>query len=116
MATGLGIRIHLDENVDVRLADALNQRGYDATTALGQGWLHLSDEDQLRHATAIGRAIVSHDFDDFPRIHAEFLQRGEGHEGIILVPVRSLSELLTRISRHLDQHSPGEQRNNLFWA
>jgi uncharacterized protein DUF5615 len=63
MATGLGIRIHLDENVDVRLADALNQRGYDATTALGQGWLHLSDEDQLRHATAMGRAIVSHDFD-----------------------------------------------------
>lgn len=116
MAAGLGIRLHLDENVDVRLADALNQRGYDITTAASQGWLHLSDEEQLRRATASGRAIVSHDFGDFQAIHNDFSQRGEPHEGIVLIPVRSLSEMLTRLRSHLDQRTPDEQRNNLLWA
>jgi hypothetical protein len=44
------------------------------------------------------------------------LRRGEPHQGIVLVPVRSLSELVIRMRGHLDQCTPNAQRNNLLWA
>ncbi|MBV9124477.1 MAG: DUF5615 family PIN-like protein [Planctomycetes bacterium] len=113
---GLGVRIYLDENVDVALADGLTQAGYDAIPARAVGNLYLTDDAQLRFATAQGRAIVTHDFSDFTGLHADFLQRGEHHEGIILIPLRSLSELLARLKKHLDSFTPAMQRDNLFWA
>lgn len=113
---GLGIKVYLDENVNLHLATALHQQGYDATHALAEGNRKVSDEQHLRIATGQGRAIVTHNFADFVRLHTEFLQRIEHHEGIILIPVRSLSELLTRLRTHLDSIAPDQQRDNLIWA
>lgn len=112
----MGIRVYLDENVTVYLAEALRGRGYDATHALLEGNVRLPDEQHLRYATMYGRAVVTHNFADYARLHADFSHRGEYHEGIILVPLRPLSELLTRLSDHLDTYTPAEQRDSLLWA
>lgn len=114
--TGLGIRVYLDENVNIHVTDVLRQRGYDATHALMEGNVHLPDEQHLRFATAQGRAVVTHNFADFTRLHTEFIQRHEQHEGIILVPLRPLAELVSRLSKHLNASGPAEQRDNLLWA
>jgi predicted nuclease of predicted toxin-antitoxin system len=113
---GLGIRIYLDENLDVHLTDALLHAGYDATHAFREGHVRIADDEHCRFATAQGRAIVSHNFGDFARIHLDFLQRGEDHCGIILVTVRPLRDLMARLRKHLDSTPPDVQRNNLFWA
>lgn len=113
---GLGVRVYLDENVDVHLIDALQRRGYDATHAIREGNIQIADVYHLRYATAQGRAVVTHNFGDYARLNADFTQRGEPHAGIILVPMHSLSELLTRLSKHLDTYTPAEQHANVFWA
>src|SRR5437660_1735781 len=113
---GLGIRVYLDENVNVHLTAALGQLGYDATHALAEGHVQRPDEEHLRAATAQGRAVVTHDFADFVRLHADLTQRNEQHEGIILVPLRPLPELVARLSRHLETYTPDQQRGNLLWA
>jgi hypothetical protein len=113
---GLGICIYLDENVNLHVRDVLRQRGYDVTHALVEGNVQMPDEQHLRWATAHSRALVTHDFADFARLHSDFIQRHEQHEGIILVPVRPLSELVARLSNHLDSYTPAEQRGNLLWA
>jgi predicted nuclease of predicted toxin-antitoxin system len=113
---GLGIRVYLDENMDVHLVDALKQLGYDVTHAYAEGNAILPDEQHLRFAITRWRTVVTHNFNDFVRLHADFLQRGEHHEGIILMPVCSLSEMLARLKKHLDSYTPAMQRDNLFWA
>ena len=112
----LGIRLYLDENVDLHLAEALQPHGHDAVHALLERNVKIPDNEHLRYATSQGRAIVTHNFDDYSRLHVDFAQRGESHEGIILVPVRPLSELLRRLRRHLDIYTPVEQQNALLWA
>ena len=84
---GLGVRVYLDENVDIHVTDALQRHGYEATHALREGNMRVCDEQHLRYATLHGRAVVTHNFGDYVRLHADFVQRGEHHEGIILVPV-----------------------------
>ncbi len=116
MAAGLGIRIYLDEMMDVQLAAALCRLGYDATDTHSKGNDHLFDDEQLRYAASQGRAILTVNFGDFARHHADFLQRRESHEGIILVPERPLRELLKRLRKHLDTVAPDQQRNNMLWA
>jgi predicted nuclease of predicted toxin-antitoxin system len=113
---GLGIKVYLDENVNLHLSTALIQQGYDAAHALTEGNRKVADEQHLQFATAHGRAVVTHNFADFARLHMEFAQRNEHHEGIILIPLRTLSELLNRLSSHLDSIAPDQQRNNLLWA
>jgi predicted nuclease of predicted toxin-antitoxin system len=112
----LGIRLYLDENMDPRVADGLNQLGFDVTHAVREGNVRLADEEHLRYATTQGRACVSHNFSDFTRIHTEFLQRGEAHAGVVLVPHRSVSELIARLRHHLESHPPDQQQNNILWA
>jgi len=113
---GLGIKVYLDENINLHLLAALIQRGYDAAHALTEGNQKVADEEHLRFATAQGRAVVTHNFADFAKLHMEFGQRNEHHQGIILIPVRSLSELLTRLCSHLDSFAPDRQRDSLLWG
>lgn len=113
---GLGIKVYLDENIDLRVAGGLRLRGYDAVHAYEEGNNQTPDDQHLRYATTQGRAAVSNNFTDFARHHADFLQRGEQHEGVILIPVRPVGEMIRRLSTHLNTHSPAKQRDNLLWA
>lgn len=106
----------MDENIDVRVTEALQASGYDATHALTEGNRRFPDEHHLRYATAQGRALVTHNFADYARLHLSFIQQGDHHAGIILVPVLPLSGLLPRLCRHLDTISPDQQQDNLLWA
>ena len=58
--------------MDVRVADALQRLGYDATHALPEGNVRCPDEQHLRYATRHGRAIVTHNFADYAGLHAQF--------------------------------------------
>ena len=65
--------VYLDECIDVRLAEALHQRGFIAVTSLTTGMLGSTDEEQLMYATAYGLMLVTHNRRHFRRLHACFM-------------------------------------------
>jgi hypothetical protein len=59
------IRLYLDEDVHPDLAGQLRQQGFDCQSAAQAGMLGRSDGEQLEHATAQGRCLVSFSVRDF---------------------------------------------------
>jgi Domain of unknown function (DUF5615) len=53
------IRYHLDESVDVAIADGLRRRGIDVTTSVEAGLLSAPDVEQLAWAASVNRGLVS---------------------------------------------------------
>lgn len=86
--SGPPIRLFTDEQIDVALTPALRQRGYDAESCheAGRANQSISDEEQLRYATAEGRAILTFNIADFYRLDADWKAAGLAHCGIIVFP------------------------------
>lgn len=95
MASPTKIRFHLDENVDVPVADALRRRGIDVTTTIDAGLVAANDESQLSYATAQGRVLVTHD-SDLLALHSN----GVPHAGICFC--------------HKEKFSPGQLMHALL--
>lgn len=86
------MRLHLDEDADAHaLLNALRHRGLDVTSTREVGRLQCSDEEQLAWTLEQGRVIYTYNAADFCRLHAEFMQRGRHHAGIIIGDQQSLS-------------------------
>lgn len=72
------IRFHLDENVDHRVARALQRHGVDVTTAVSANLRTATDPEHLAFAQRKNRIIVTHD-DDFLRLASQT----NAHNGIV---------------------------------
>lgn len=57
------VRLYFDHNVHQAVIDGLRRRGLDVLTALEDGTHQLRDPDLLDRATALGRVLVSSDWD-----------------------------------------------------
>lgn len=78
-------RLYLDEDsMDLDLARGLRRNGLDVVTTAEAGNLRAPDDEQLRFATSMGRAIYTANNADFSRLHAAWLDQGIGHAGIIV--------------------------------
>lgn len=98
-------QLFIDEDAcEEAVVTALRRLGFDVLTVHETDRLALDDVDQLRYATSLGRTIYSLNARHFAQLHGEFLNRGEDHAGIIVIPrqrytigekVRRLEELLT---------------------
>lgn len=81
-----GALVFADENIGRSLIQFLRQRGLDVLSVgevRRQGAL---DEDQLAFATADERILLTHDHQDFVRLHRTWLAEGRRHAGIVTVP------------------------------
>ncbi|MBI3652191.1 MAG: DUF5615 family PIN-like protein [Acidobacteria bacterium] len=93
------IRLYLDEDAGSRsLAREFRARGVDVTTAATEGMLGESDETQTEFAKSHGRVIYTFNISDFYKIHADYIQQGKSHAGMILVHQKrySLGEQIRR--------------------
>lgn len=80
------LRLYLDEDsMDHALVRALRARGVDVITALDAAMVERGDDEHLRYAAEHGRTLCSFIVADFYRLHGEFLARGEGHAGIVVM-------------------------------
>ena len=93
------IKIYTDEDVAGAIAKALRRRGVEASTTAEHGNFELTDEEQLKFATSIGATILTHNVQDFPRIHYEFMEKGLSHKGIIVAEQVSIGEIVKRLLR-----------------
>lgn len=62
------IRFHLDENVNLTIAQGLRRRGIDVTTTPEAGLIAAIDEAQLAFVVSQGRVLFTQDI-DFLRLH-----------------------------------------------
>lgn len=80
------MKVYLDENLSPRIAEGLQARGIDATSAHEVGNTSLDDRSQLGHAAREGRAIVSANIVDFMMLAQEAVAANAHHAGIVVVP------------------------------
>ena len=67
-----------------RLA-AIRARSIDVLSAKEAGMLSRTDDEQIRFATSRSRLILTHNGQDFARIHGEWMRSGKHHAGICIV-------------------------------
>src|SRR3712207_6518043 len=77
-------RLYLDEDVIPELARLLRAAGYEVVSVHELGTLRDPDPVQLARAAADGRAILTYNYQDYYRLHEEWIAAGREHAGIII--------------------------------
>jgi len=77
--------------------------------------LATSDEEQLTHACAEQRAILTFNVGDFVVLHNQYATNGKEHWGIVLSSRESIGILLHRILRLLNSVTAEELKNQPRW-
>ncbi|MEK7440108.1 MAG: DUF5615 family PIN-like protein [Chloroflexota bacterium] len=109
----LFIALYTDADVNKKLGAKIREQGFDAISALEVQNNLLDDEPQLEYATSQGRAILTHNQQDFAPLHEKWQREGREHAGIILFPRTPIGELLRRTLNLLNQVTADEIHNNL---
>jgi len=110
------IRLYLDEDSMRRgLVQALRLRYFDVTTPYEAGLLAEPDAAQLEWATTHQRVLFSYNRRDFYRLHAEWMEEGRDHCGIILASQGrfSIGEQVRRLVRIAQILSAENMRNRV---
>ena len=111
--SSLFIRLYLDEDVNVLVADLLNARGFDALTVRDAGQLQASDEEQLAYAVNQQRTLVTHNRTDFEELIQAYFDNGQKHYGVILAVRRLPQEIAQRLLVILNQVTADEMENQV---
>ncbi len=101
--SSLFIRLYLDEDVNVLVADLLNARGFDVLTVRDAGQLQSSDEEQLAYAVEQQRALVTHNRSDFEYLIQTYFDTERKHYG----------EIAKRLLAILNQVTADEMENQV---
>jgi predicted nuclease of predicted toxin-antitoxin system len=107
------IKLYLDEDVDVVLADAVRRRGYDATTTRNCGNLGIADLAQIDFARNSSFVILTHNVQDFPRLHYEIIGNGRRHPRLIIAKKERLTVILRRLLKLLAARSAEDAQDTL---
>jgi hypothetical protein len=95
------VRLYMDEDASEHaVIVGLRARSIDLLTTAEANRLGMSDADQLAFAREQGRAIYTFNASDFSRLHREYLEQGDSHAGIIVIPEQrySIGEKVRRIA------------------
>ena len=104
-------RFYMDEDLPDRAALIVRALGGDASSVRELGRDGLSDDDQLRFAAELGRALVSRNERDFVPKSKLFAAEGLPHAGVLIV-TRSIdnrdARSLARALLAYDREHPGD--------
>jgi hypothetical protein len=107
------IRLYLDENIQVALADALRARGVDVLTTFKAGNVGLSDLHQLQFAIESKRTLFTYNKRDFAKLHYARLAENREHSGIILSDQFPVGIILRRFMKLYFALSSEAMKNRL---
>lgn len=111
-------KLFVDEDAcEEALVVALHRLGIDVLTVLDVDRGGVDDDNHLRFATSLGRAIYSLNAGHFARLHHEYLSRGEEHSGITVIPRQrySIGEKIRRLRWLLENTDAEAMKNSLHF-
>ena len=108
------MRLYIDHDVDVGLAERLRRRGHDVLTTLEASNTEASDESQLAFATTQERIFLTHNRRDFRRLHRLWTEGGRMHYGIVISAHIPLLDLERRMLRLLSTYTLEDLRGRLI--
>ena len=111
--SNLFIRLYLDEDVNVLVADLLNARGFDVLTVRDAGKLQASDAEQLAYAVGEQRALVTHNRSDFEKLVQTYFATEQKHYGVILAVRRPPQAITKRLLTILNHVTADEMENQV---
>lgn len=109
------IRLFIDEDVHLLLAETLRRRGFDARHVIELKRAGQSDPEQLAFAVHQKRAILTHNIRDFVLLDREYRTKGQVHYGIVVCNQVPFRELLRRTLRWLGRKPDADVRNQIVW-
>ena len=77
----LFISLYLDEDISVKIAANLRNRGFDVLHTVEAGMLSASDKEQLDKAILEQRTFLTHNKKHFRILHEECIASGKKHFG-----------------------------------
>ena len=109
------LRIYIDENVDIRIAEGLKNRGIEVFSAKEEGMTGASDLEHFNYAFQIRAVIFTHDR-HFLKIANKLIDDGKSHWGVIFVSMNKLNigECIKRLALYADVLS-AEERIKFFY-
>ncbi len=114
--SSLFIRLYLDEDVSVLVAQLLRPHGFEVCTTLDAHNLGNSDAAQLRYAAEHHCTLLTHNRIDYERLHAEGLRDLRPNAGILIANRRASDfDLARRIMAVLNRFTPEEIANHLLY-
>jgi len=115
-AERLFVSLYLDEDVSVKIAVNLKNRGFDVLHAVEAGMLSARDEEQLEKAILEQRTFLTHNKKHFRILHEKYLASGKKHFGIIVAGrKRNSFETIKRLLNIIQTFSPKEMENQIMF-
>ena len=111
--SSLFIRLYLDEDVNVLVADLLKAKGFDVITTRDAGQLHASDSEQLGYSVNQARTLLTHNRIDFEKLVQTYFASKQMHYGVIFAVRRSPQEIAQRLLVILNQVTADEMHNQV---
>jgi predicted nuclease of predicted toxin-antitoxin system len=112
------VKIYADEDFSLHVVAMLQERGYDIETPHDHDNARkgIPDHDVLAFAVSLQRAVMTHNRDDFKRLHHQYQRAGTSHFGIINCTRNPDDKKLalsidTVLAKHLQKH--GSIENSL---
>ena len=107
------IKLYLDEDVHVLIADLIRAKCFDVITARDVGLLEKTDEEQLAYAVSQDRTIVTHNQVDFEALAQHYFDSEKTHAGIILAFRNTPQEITRRLLIILNNVMAEEMRDRI---
>jgi len=108
-------KLYLNEHLSPRLAAQLRRYGFDVISTLEAGMVEADDDEQLLYAASSQRAIVTFNHKDFAARHAQYMEEGKIHWGIILSTEEKTDVLRRRLLQLLNTLSAEDLKNQIRW-
>ena len=89
--------------------------GFDAISARDLSHDRWAEADILAYAISVGRAVVTHNLDDYARLAHDYAANGQEHFGIIVSEQLLIGEMRRRLLRLLDRFSRDEMINAVWF-
>lgn len=109
------IKLYLDEDVDVLIADLIRSHGFQVVTTNEAGRKGKSDAEQLEFAASQGWVIVTNNRLDFEELAKDYFDSGKTHCGIIVAVRRSAQEITQRLLDTLNDFTADEMVNQIHY-
>jgi Domain of unknown function (DUF5615) len=108
--------LYTDEDISTLVGTLLRSRGLDVTTAPEQATLGTPDDRQIELAATLKRCIITHNRVDFERLHLQYIEEGQEHFRIIIVPQKNAYEIAQRVGILVTALSASDIKNQLLYA